>query len=239
MLVLHHLGVSQSERVLWLLEELGDVPYELVLHRRDPLLAPESLKSVPGNVTGMAPFLVDTTENINISESGAAVDYIIGKYGKGKLSVQPSAKNYSEYVQWLHFANGSLQANMVNCMFLGATGVDPNHPIGAVATARLDRSLSALDERLKNNTYLAGDELTAADIMTLFATSTQRYFGPQTDLTKYKNIVRWMQTCGSRPGYKRAMDKGDPDMKQLLTGEPPEASLAAVGGVDSDIWKKK
>lgn len=235
MLQLEHLGVSQSERIVWLFEELG-LDYKLVLHVRGPLLSPQSLKDVPGNVTGKSPFLVDTETKTTLSESGAICEYIIHRYGGGRLSAAPSDKIYPEYLQWFHFANGTLQAAMVNSMFLAAAEAD-DKPIMQTANDRLHTALKVLDERLQESKWLAG-EFSAADIMTLYCTSTQRYFGPQISLKAYPNIVRWMKDCGERPAYQRAMEKADPDMKQLLTAEPPAMSMAAAGGIDSNLWKK-
>src|ERR1700761_3399963 len=86
MLTVHHLGVSQCERVLWLLEELG-LHYELVKHTRDPLLSPKTLKDVPGNTLGKSPFVVDSESGLTMNESGAIVEYIIHKYGNGRFAV--------------------------------------------------------------------------------------------------------------------------------------------------------
>lgn len=236
MLVLHHLGVSQSERILWLLEEL-ELPYEVVHHTRAPLVSPDSLKSVPGNVTGKSPFLQDTDAKVDLSESGAICEYIIYRHGGGRLAPQASDASYPKYIQYLHFANGTLQAALVNGMFLGATGAEPDMPIIKIADERLHTALRTLDGRLKEEKWLAG-EFSAADVMTLYCTSTQRYWGPQIGLEKYPNIVRWMQDCGKRPAYQRAMAKGDPEMKLLLTAEAPAISMGAAGGVTSDHWKK-
>lgn len=236
MLRLEHLGVSQSERIVWLFEEL-DLKYELVHHTRAPLLSPQSLKDVPGNITGKSPFLVDTDANVTLSESDAICEYIIHRYGGGRLSSAPSDEAYPEYLQWLHFANGTLQAAMVNCMFLSATGADPGAPIMKTADERLHTALGALDQRLAESQWLAGS-FSAADIMNLYCTSTQRYWGPQVSLAKYSNILRWMKDCGERPAYKKAMQKGDPEMQPLLTGDPPTSSMLVAGGVESDFWKK-
>ena len=99
MLTVHHLGISQSERILWLLEELS-VPYKLIKYTRDPLLAPESLKSLPGNETGTSPFVEDDETGAKMNESGAICEYIIYKYGQGRLAAKPSDKNYFDYLYW-------------------------------------------------------------------------------------------------------------------------------------------
>lgn len=95
----HSLGISQSERVVWLCEELG-LEYKLVKHTRDPVLSPESLKSVPGNETGKSPFIEDSDAGITLSESAAIVDYILARYGNNRLLIEPSDKNFPDYIYW-------------------------------------------------------------------------------------------------------------------------------------------
>ena len=99
MIVVHHLGISQSERVIWLLEELA-LPYKLVKHTRDPVLSPDSLKDLSGNVTGKAPFIEDTDANITLSESGAICDYIIYRYGDSRLALKASDPHFHDYLYW-------------------------------------------------------------------------------------------------------------------------------------------
>lgn len=114
-ITLHHLGISQSERIVWLLEELG-LEYKLVHHTRDPVIAPESLKSVPGNETGLvtsamnlvqlliscrkSPFIEDDQANVTLSESAAIMEYIIQRYGGGKFALKPDDKHYADYLHW-------------------------------------------------------------------------------------------------------------------------------------------
>lgn len=108
MIVLHHLGISQSERISWLLEEL-QLEYKLVKHTRAPALAPESLRNVPGNKTGKSPFIEDPDAGITLSESGAITEYIIWKYGNGRLALKPDHKNFSDYLYWKDYSNATLQ----------------------------------------------------------------------------------------------------------------------------------
>ena len=237
MLILHHLGISQSERIVWLLEEL-ELPYKLVRHTRSPILSPDSLKSQPGNATGKAPFLVDTDEKIALSESGAITDYINYKYGDGRLALKPSDQNYADYLRFLHYANGSLQAAMSTYMFLASTQPPPDHPMVLAASARVQAALRTLNDQLASNKYLAGEKLTTADTMTLYCTSTQRYWGPPVNLGEYKHILRWMKDCSERPAYQRAMEKGDPEMKLLLGADAPQTGMMAAGGTSSSYWKK-
>jgi glutathione S-transferase len=121
MLTVHHLGVSQSERIVWLCEELG-LDYELKRYDRDPQtrLAPAAYKAL--HPMGTAPVITDGT--VVMSESGAIVEYILARYGKGRLAVGPEQPNFADYVFWLHFANGSMMPHeliRLICSMLGAT----------------------------------------------------------------------------------------------------------------------
>lgn len=131
MIILHHLGVSQSERITWLLEELG-IEYKLVKHTRAPALAPESLTSVPGNKTGKSPFIEDTDAGITLSESGAITDYIIWKHGNGRLALKPDHKNYADYLYWKDFSNATLQPTSEQNVYL-KTLAEKTHLTSVVA----------------------------------------------------------------------------------------------------------
>nr|POE86608.1 glutathione s-transferase 3 [Quercus suber] len=240
MITLHHLGVSQSERIVWLLEELG-LDYKLTLHTREPLLAPKSLEAVPGNKTGKSPFIVDDAVSppLGLSESGAICDYIIGMYGNGQFQLKPGHPNYAEYLYWFHYSNANLQSNMITSMFLSHANAPEGTMILQFASQRLHASLQLYDDRLKSNKWLAGDEFTAADIMSVYPLTTQRYFGPPNlSLKEYPNMLRWLQDCAARPAYQSAMQKSDPEMQLLLDAEPPAKGLMELGGVTSDAWKK-
>ena len=174
MLIVHHLGVSQSERIVWLCEELG-VEYKLIKYTRDPLLSPESLKSRPGNDLGQAPFFEDDSNGVKLSESAAIAEYVASRYGNGKLIVKPTDPNYGDYLQWWHYSNGTLQPAMVDYQFLDIVASDDND-IHKLVWNRLQIRLEYLDKHLGNVKYLAGSELSLADIMTVYTLSTQRYW---------------------------------------------------------------
>lgn len=197
-LTVHHLGISQSERVVFLCEELG-IPYELKLHTRSPMLAPDSLKNIPGNATGRSPFIQDSDANITLSESGAILEYLIHRYGGGRLSAKPSDAHYPDYLHWFHWSNASLQAAISGTMWPVA---DAN--LGKMRDARLGATLKVMDDRLAQSKWLAGDEFTAADIMPTYTLITGRYWSP-VDLSPYPNIVRWIGDIAARPGYQRAV----------------------------------
>lgn len=239
-LKVHHLGISQSERILFLCEELG-ITYDLVKHTRDPIFAPQSFKSLPGNATGQSPFLEDPEAGITLSESGAISDYILGKYasegGKKKLKKEFGEKGYVDYIYFYNFVNGSLQPATSRAMLLAAAQVPKDNAMAKYALSGVQQALAIVDAHLKSNKWLAGEDFTAADCMIVYSLSTGRYYGPR-GYEEYPNIVRYLGDIGERPAYKRAMEKGDPEMKLLLGAEAPEKSIIAAGGVGSDIWKK-
>ncbi|KAF2685871.1 glutathione S-transferas-like protein [Lentithecium fluviatile CBS 122367] len=240
-LTLHHLGISQSERIVWLLEELG-IEYKLVKYVRDPVLAPESLKSIPGNATGKAPFLEDLDAGITLSESGAICEYIMAKYaGKDdgiKLNKKFAEEGYVDYIYWFHWVNAGLQPAMLGSMFFDLSPLPEDDQTKAWTNGRLHAALRHIDERLRDSKWLAGDDFTAADIMVVYSLTTQRYYGPLVGYEKFPNIVRFLKDAGEREAYRSAMEKGDPEMTLLIGAEAPKQSILAAGGVGSDIWKK-
>jgi glutathione S-transferase len=213
MLIVHHLGRSQSERIVWLCEELG-IPYELKRYERDPvtILAPPEYKAL--HPIGAAPVI--TEGDLVLAESGAIMDYVIARHGAGRLALAPNHPDYAAYLYWLHFANGTLQPAMGRSMILRRLDLPADNPTLVAMTGRLHRALGHVEARLGEATYLAGDEFTAADIMIVFSLTTMRSFLP-VDLAPYPNIGSYLQRIGARDGYRRAMRKGDPEMTPLLT----------------------
>ncbi|SDI84724.1 MULTISPECIES: glutathione S-transferase family protein [Bradyrhizobium] len=213
MLTVHHLGKSQSERIVWLCEEL-EIPYELKRYARDPvtMLAPADYKAL--HPIGAAPVITDG--DLVLAESGAVVDYIIAKYGHGRLALNADHPDFAAYLYWFHFANGTLQANMGRNMILNRLNLAADNPILAATKARVDRAFDLIDARTREAEYLAGSEFTAADIMMGFSLTTMRYFLPY-DLARCRNILGYLARIGARPAYRRAMEKGDPGMALLLT----------------------
>lgn len=213
MLTIHHLEKSQSERIIWLCEELG-LPYRLERHLRDKetILASAEFKAM--HPQGTAPIVMD--DGLVLAESAAVVDYILAKYGKGRLALGPDDAGFAEYLYWFHFSNGTLQPYMGRNMVLSRLGLPADHPVVAAQRGRLERALELVETRLGQADYLAGAELTAADIMTVFSLTTMRIFMP-VDLAPYPNIRAYLQRIGAREAYRRAMAKGDPDLQPLLS----------------------
>jgi len=213
MLTVHHLGKSQSERIVWLCEELG-IPYELKHTARDPvtMLAPADYKAL--HPIGSAPVITDG--DLVLAESGAIVEYILARYGNGRLALPPSHPDFATYLYWFHFANGTLQANMGRLMILNRLKLAPDNPMLMATRARVDRAFDLVNARTGEADYLAGKEFTAADIMMGFSLTTMRYFQPY-DITRCPNVVAYLARIGARAAYRRAMEKGDPGMALLLT----------------------
>ncbi|MEN5162680.1 glutathione S-transferase family protein [Achromobacter kerstersii] len=213
MLIVHHLGKSQSERIVWLCEELA-IPYELKVYDRDPVtrLAPVEYKAL--HPLGTAPIITDG--DIVLAESTAIVEYILAKYGNGSLTVPATDAAFADYLYWFHFANGSLQPSLMRCMVLSRAEVADDKPTMQFAQARRKQALSLIDTQLGKTDYLAGNALTAADIIAVFSLTTMRMFY-SFDLSPYPNILAYLQRIGARDAYRRAMKKGDPDMTPMLT----------------------
>jgi glutathione S-transferase len=217
MLTIHHLTTSQSERVLWLCEELG-IDYKLVRHERlpDTRLAPPALRAL--TPMGTAPVMEDG--DVVMGESGAIVEYIIHKYGNGRLALKPEHPDYAQYLFWFHFANATLQTLMMRVLTLQRLNVPDDVAYSKAIRERLDRALGSMDARLDKNQWLAGSEFTAADIMSVFSLTTMRVFAP-IELAPYPNIVAYLQRAAERPAYRSALAKGDPGF------EPPRGHAAA------------
>ena len=215
-LTVHHLGRSQSERIVWLCEELG-LDYELKVYNRSPMLAPPELKKL--HPSQGAPVITDG--DVTLAESGAITEYILVKYGKGKLAVGPEEKNYADYLYWLHFANGTLQNAVSRNMFMRMAQVPADNQIMGAVASRREHAIGLINDRLKDNEWLAGKDFTAADTMTVVSLTTMRLFMPYS-LESYPNVVAYLKRVGSRPGYKRAMEKGDPGLEPVLSAEPPK-----------------
>ena len=213
MLTVHHLGKSQSERIVWLCEEL-DLTYELKHYARDPVTALAPPELVALHPLGTAPVISDG--DVLLAESGAIMEFIIAKYGHGRLTLGPDHPDYVGYIFWWHYANGNFQPNMSRNMILRRLHLPADNPIAARLSGRLLGAFALIEKRLGEAPFLAGENFTAADIMTCFSLTTMRYFMPF-DLAPYPSILAYLQRIAGREAYQRAMQKGDPGMPLLLT----------------------
>lgn len=212
MLTVHHLGISQSDRIIWLCEEL-EIPYELKIYARDPVtrLAPAEYKAL--HPLGTAPVITDG--DLVLAESGAIIEYIIGKYGNGRLALTAKDPGFADYLFWFHCANGTLMSAEMLRMFAFVFEAQADNPVLQSVIDRGAKTFDLLEERLGKVPYLAGDSFTAADIITFFPLTTMRAFAPR-DLSPYPNIRAYLKRVGARPAYQRAMAKGDPDLPLML-----------------------
>ena len=214
MLTIHHLGISQSDRIIWLCEEL-EIPYELVRYDRDPVrmhAAPAAYKAL--HPAGTAPVI---TENGRaLAESGAIIDYIIQKHGGGRLAIAPDSPDYMDYLFWFHYGNGSMMPAEMTRGIMTQLGIPADSDFARSLLARSETAYSLVEDRLGKADYLAGQNFSAADIMMFFPLTTMRAFAPR-DLTPYPNIRAYLQRVGDRPAYRRAIEIADPDFTPPLS----------------------
>lgn len=201
MIIVHHLNNSRSQRILWLLEELA-IPYELKCYQRDPKtnLAPPELKAI--NALGKSPVIEDGAQKL--IESSAIIDYLIRRHGDGRLQPDPSTPAYDEYVQWLHFAEGSAMLPLMLNLYVGRLG-EAGAPLHPRINSEVTNYLSYLDTALSQSDYLLGDEFSAADIQMSFIGEIARAQGK---LGNYPHIAAWIERFQARPAYQAALQKG-------------------------------
>jgi glutathione S-transferase len=213
MLTVHHLGISQSERIVWLCEELG-IPYEYKRYDRDSVtrLAPAAYKAL--HPDGTAPVITDG--NLVLPESGAIIEYIIAKYGNGKLTVGKDNPAFADHLFWLHYANASFMPNHMGGMFALMTGDKSDNPMLAMIDQRKANSYALAEKYLGRAPFFGGKDVSGADINMVFVLTTMRMFVPH-DLSNSPNIRAYLQRIGARPAYQRAMAKAEPGMPPLLT----------------------
>ena len=206
MLTIHHLGISQSERIVWLCEEL-EIPYQFIRYERTAVnLTPPAYRAL--HPSGTAPVITDG--DMALAESGAILEYIIARYGQGRLAIGPSSADFADYLYWLHFANGSFMAGGILTFCLGVLNVEPANETVRDINTRYSRGFGNVEQRLAAAPYLAGAQFTAADINMLFPLTTMRLFTPL-DLAAYPNIRAYLQRIGARPGFQRMVARIAPD----------------------------
>jgi glutathione S-transferase len=202
MIVVHHLNDSRSQRILWLLEELG-APYEIKPYQRDAVtrLAPPELEAV--HPLGKSP--VVTEGDRTIIESGAIIDYIIRRHGGGRLQPDPASADYDTYQQWLHYAEGSAMLPIMLFMYVGRLG-EAGAPLHPRLESELANHLGYVNQSLAGKDWLMGD-FSGADIQMSFVGEAAGAFGRLAD---YPNIAAWVKRFQSRPAYRAALAKGGP-----------------------------
>ena len=201
MIVVHHLNDSRSQRILWLLEELG-LPYEIKPYQRDAetRLAPPELKKV--HPLGKSPVINDA--NLTIIESGAIIDYVIRRHGGGRLQPAPETSAYDEYMQWMHYAEGSAMLPLMLNLYAARLG-QAAAPLMPRIESEIANHLAYIDSSLKGRNFLVGDSLTGADIQMSFVGEVAGAFGKR---TQHSNLDAWIKRLHERPAYKKALERG-------------------------------
>lgn len=212
MLIVHHLGISQSDRIVWLCEEL-DLPYEMVKYDRAPTGGgPAAYKAL--FPYGTAPVIQDGDRWLG--ESGAIVEYIIHRHAGGRLAVAPDQPNYADYLYWSHFANASFMAGGMWELGLILQEIGPEERVRRPGRSRWEKAFDVVEQRLGEAPFFAGDAFTAADIMMHFPLTHMRRFVPF-DLSGSPKTLAYLQRIGERPAYRRAMAKADPGVEPFLS----------------------
>jgi glutathione S-transferase len=202
MIKVHHLDNSRSQRILWLLEELG-LDYEIVFYKREPSgFAPASLKGA--HPLGKAP--VVELDGQRVAESGAAVELITQRYGGGRLMPAIDSPDYVRYIEWLHYPEGSISLGTSMTLFGRVFNVD-NAIYKGYVQSQVDLHLSYVQAELAGRAFLVGKDLTAADVQLTFTLQAARR---SKLLTPYPELVAYVERMEARAAYKRAIDKGGP-----------------------------
>lgn len=203
MLIVHHLNESRSQRILWLLEELG-AAYEVKLYERDPQtrLAPPDLKTV--HPLGKAPMITDGGRTV--IETGAIIDYLIRHYGAGRLQPDRHTPQYDEYVQWLHYAEGSAMLPLMLQLYIGRLK-DAGAPLQPRIRSETANHLGFIEGWLNGREYFVGESLSGADIQMSFVAEVARAQGSLADCV---NFSAWLDRMHMRSAWRRALERGGP-----------------------------
>lgn len=199
MIRLHHLNQSRSLRILWLLEELG-VPYELISHQRNTKtqMAPQSLKAI--HPLGKSPVIEIGGQMV--TESGAIVELLIGRFAPNRLRPAINTHSYHEYLQWIHFAESSLMVPYLIDIFTKNAIKSDDTFVNKYVSKEKHNLLSYLDTVVKNKSYIVANKLSGADFMMAF----DLILMAQTkELDDYDNIKQYALQLVSLDSYQRAM----------------------------------
>ena len=207
MITVHHLSSSRSERIVWLLEELG-TPYRMEWFQRETTgAAPPAMKAL--HALGRSPVITDG--GMVLAESGAVVEYIVRRYGRGALVPTAESPQLTRYVYWMHFAEGSRMSLMLIALVLSRIPEAKESSVRARILSRMANMLAYVDGEIADQEYFAGD-FSAADVMMVFPFTTMRRYLDY-DIAPYGNIVKYLARIEARPAYRRAMARAGPDAK--------------------------
>lgn len=218
MITVHHLQNSRSQRVLWLLEELG-LPYEVKRYERDPqtLLAPPELFKV--HPLGKSPVITDGA--LTVAESGAIIEYLIERHAHGALRPAGGTPEQLHYSYWLHYAEGSLMPLLVMTLVFKRIPLSPMpffvKPIAKALCQKvaltflkpqIDRHLKFIEQHLQHNEWFAGSVFSAADVQMSFPVEAALTRGAKPG--QYPKLEAWLKRIQSREAYRRALERGGP-----------------------------
>lgn len=218
MITVHHLNNSRSQRVLWLLEELG-VDYEVKRYERNPktMLAPESLRAV--HPLGKSPVI--TEDGLTVAESGAIVEYLLERHGGGRLVPPPGTPERLRYTYWLHFAEGSAMSPLLLKLIFEELPRQRMpffvRPVAREISRKLLKVLvepqlatqrDFMEAELAKSTWFAGEEFTAADIQMSFVVEASAARGGLGG--DRPRLAAWLERIHARPAYRRALERGGP-----------------------------
>jgi glutathione S-transferase len=201
MLTLHHLNDSRSQRIVWLLEELG-TPYEMKRYQRDARtrLAPPELEAV--HPLGKSPVITD--DDVKIAESGAIVDYLIRRYGQGRLMPGRDSPDFESYHEWLHYSEGSAMLPLMLNLYVGRLK-EAGAPLHPRIDSEMANHLGYVDRALNGREFFVGTSLTGADIQMSFVAEMAKVFDK---LGPYPDLGAWLGRMHARPAFQRGIEKG-------------------------------
>lgn len=207
-LTIYHIEGRRSERIVWLCEELG-IPYKLEFKQGDVAGSMQTIRQV-SPLMPVAP-TVRYGDQVMV-ESGAIIELLLAREGKGRLAPAVSSRDYPYYLQWLHFAEGSLAARVIADyrVALAQGGSQPAAQPGRPQLVDGDDVVKFADDYLSRHPYFGGAEFSAADIIMLFPLNIAESFGV-TELKGYPNVVKWREKVTSRPAYKKMLQVARPN----------------------------
>ena len=208
-LIVHHLNNSRSQRILWLLEEIG-APYEVKYYDRDPVtnLAPPELLAI--HPLGKSPVIEESGDSASggrgrvIIESGAITEYLCERHGGGHLVPERGSDDHISHLEWLHFAEGSAMTPILLRIYTARLG-EAAAPIEPRIAQQLDAHFAYMESRVGANGHFIGNDLPAADIMLSFPAEIAIMQGM---MPRYPKLAAFVNACHDRPAWRRAREKG-------------------------------
>lgn len=202
MIVIHHLNNSRSQRILWLLEEL-DLEYRIEKYSRDPKtnLAPPELLAI--HPLGKSPVMQDG--DLILPESGAIIEYLLERYGEGRLAPKLGTPEHIRYLYWMHFAEGTMMLHLVSRLYMTRVGEAAKTMQGRIEVM-INNELNLVQEELGRSACLAGNEFSAADIQMAFPlefAAFAKLVGEQ-----HGRVREYLKRIQARPAYRRAIEAG-------------------------------